>query len=42
MNFESMTDILPTAGEGWLGVFIVIGVIVATVYALNAISNKKK
>lgn len=42
MSFESMTDILPTAGEGWLGVFIVIGIIVGVVYALNAITAKKK
>ncbi len=41
MNFESMTDILPTAGKGWLGVFIVIAIIVVSVYVLNAVSKKK-
>ncbi len=27
---------------GWLGVFIVIGVVVGVVYALNAITNPKQ
>ena len=41
INFESMTDILPVAGEGWLGVFVAILVIVAIVYVLNAVTGKK-
>jgi len=41
LNLESMTDILPKAGYGWLGVFIVTAVIVAAVYLLNAVGSKK-
>lgn len=39
-NFESLTDVLPQAGVGWLGVFIVTAVIVATVYLLNAFGSR--
>ena len=42
MQFESFTDVLPKAGLGWLGVFLVTGVIVAAVYFLNRIGSGKK
>ena len=40
VNFESMTDILPKAGYGWLGVFVVTAVIVAVVYLLNKLTSR--
>ncbi len=42
MQFESLTDILPKAGYGWLGVFVVTVVLVAAVYLLNALGSKNK
>ncbi len=35
-----MTDVLPVAGKGWLGVFIVTFVIVGCVYLLNWLGSK--
>ncbi len=35
MNFEGLLEVLPMAGEGWLGVFAVTAVIIATVMILN-------
>ncbi|MBQ6818651.1 MAG: hypothetical protein IJP35_03495 [Clostridia bacterium] len=40
IHLESMTDILPAAGYGWLGVFIVTGVLVAAVYLLGMFGSK--
>ncbi len=39
MNF---IDTLPYMGKGMLGIFIVIGIIIAAVYVLGAIGNKNK
>ncbi len=27
--------------EGWLGIFLVMGVIIAVIYGLNALTNRK-
>jgi hypothetical protein len=42
VNFESMTDVLPKAGYGWLGVFIVTIVLVLAVSLLSKIGGKKQ
>ena len=40
-NFDAMMAILPKALEGWLGVFVVIGIIIIATYLLNLIFSKR-
>ncbi len=42
LNLESIATTAPIMVVGWLGVFVVIGVVVGVVYLLNAAFNKKK
>ena len=41
-DVDAMTAVLPKAGYGWLGVFIVTAVIVAAVYLLNRFGSNDK
>ena len=41
MNFNGFLETLPIMGKGMLGIFIVTGVIILCVYALNAIFSPK-
>ncbi len=36
-----LSDTLSIMVVGWLGVFVVIGVVIGVVYALNASTNRK-
>ena len=38
---ENLSKTLPMMGKGMLGIFVVIAVIIAIVYALNSITNPK-
>ncbi len=40
VDFESMADVLPKAGYGWLGVFVVTLVIIGAVYLLNKLGSR--
>lgn len=44
MNFqpERFLEMLPNMGYGMLGIFVVIGAIIVSTYALNAIFSRKK
>ncbi len=39
-DLESMTDVLPKAGYGWLGVFVVTVVLIGAVYLLNKLGSR--
>ena len=39
---ERFLEMLPNMGYGMLGIFVVIGAIVVSTYALNAIFSRKK
>ena len=41
INVQAMVQNIPTALVGWLGVFIVMAVIIAAVYALGALTNRE-
>ena len=41
-NFQAMLEIFPDAMIGWLGVFVVTGVIIATTWLLDAFTAKRK
>ena len=41
-NPERFLEMLPNMGYGMLGIFVVIGAIVVSTYALNAIFSRKK
>lgn len=40
-HFDDMLQVLPKAMIGWLGVFVVTAVIIASVWLLNRFSGKK-
>ena len=40
-DFDAMLAVLPKALEGWLGVFVVIGIIIVATYLLNCIFSKR-
>lgn len=42
INLENFLGSLPIMGKGMLGIFIVTGVIILTVYLLNYFTNKTK
>lgn len=42
MNVQAFLDTLPYMGLGMLGIFVVTGVIILAMYALNAIFKEKK
>ena len=42
ISVENFMNALPVIGKGYLGVFIVTAVIIASVYLLNAVTSKKK
>ncbi len=41
MNFQALVDVLPLIGKGMLGIFCVVGVIIASVYVLQYFAGKK-
>ena len=41
-NIKAMLEVFPNAMIGWLGVFIVTGVIIATTWLLDAVTTKRK
>lgn len=42
IDFTAFLNSLPIMGKGMLGIFIVTGVIILTVYLLNYFTNKTK
>lgn len=42
MNVQAFLDTLPIMGLGMLGIFVVTGVIVLSMYVLNALFKDKK
>ena len=42
INFVQFLNVLPKAGLGMLGVFVVIGIIIGVVYLLNTLTNRDK
>ena len=42
MRVDLFMDALPVIGTGYLGIFIVTGVIIAVVYALNRFGGSAK
>ncbi|MBQ5321560.1 MAG: hypothetical protein J6K88_05860 [Oscillospiraceae bacterium] len=42
IDFAAFLNSLPIMGKGMLGIFIVTGVIILTVYLLNYFTNKTK
>ena len=40
MRVDLLMDALPVMGNGYLGIFIVTGVIIAVVYLLNLFNGK--
>ena len=40
MRFDLLMAALPVMGTGYLGIFIVTGVIIAVVYLLNKLTSK--
>ena len=40
LNWNAMLAILPAALQGWAGVFIVILVVMALIYALNFLTGR--
>ncbi len=45
LNLNSFLEVLPLAIVGWLGIFVVVGIVIALLYTLNGISTvaaKKK
>lgn len=41
INFEAMLETLPIMGKGMLGIFIVTGVIIVAIVALNKLTSLK-
>ncbi len=41
INVQRFLDTLPIMGKGMLGIFIVTGILIISIYLLNAISNRK-
>ena len=41
-NFEALVDSLPIMGLGMLGIFIVIGLIMAIIWILGKVFSEKK
>ncbi len=42
MNVQAFLDTLPIMGLGMLGIFVVTGVIIVSMYVLNAVFKDKK
>ena len=42
INFQAMVDYVPKAMLGWLSVFIVTAVVIASIWVLNKATAKKK
>lgn len=42
ISVENFINSLPVIGKGYLGVFVVTALIIATVYLLNAVTSDKK
>lgn len=42
MRLDLLMEALPVMGTGYLGIFIVTGVIIAVVYALDRFTSGKK
>ena len=40
-RWELLLEVLPKAGIGWLGIFIVTIIIIALLWALEAVTKKK-
>jgi hypothetical protein len=40
IDFQGLLEILPTAGKGWLGVFVVTAIIILAVYGLNLATGR--
>lgn len=42
INLEGMLEVLPNAGFGWLGIFIVTLIIIFVIWLLDVVTRKKK
>lgn len=41
-NVDGLLAVLPKAGQGWLGVFIVTVAVILCIWILNAVTSGKK
>ena len=42
LHVDTLLKVLPMALNGWLGVFLVTAVVIASIYLLNWLTGRKK